>query len=360
MEEEYEYEIREYLHPDEDLRDVLEAKRKPETAEKLEIMRGNVLQVLLKSTVMPFRWLKSSYRCFYCYDVFTDPIDLKSHNEIHTEDEEKYEAMNKYWDPVVFVDVSNISCKLCPENVKDIYQLIDHLILDHEVEFNKDIGICITAFKLNSLSVNCTECDISFRTFGHLLVHTNKEHKSLSSQILCEICGQSFRSNHLLKDHIAKIHENKPFKCPKCDMIIEKPNHLRTHMQHYHDKRYKCLICTEEFETHYRRSHHMMTVHKNRETVTCPHCPRTFVFRSTMKRHVRETHLQEKNVVCPVCGWQAFEANRLARHMMKHSNERNFKCTACNKAFKTLKTMKQHFHNIHEKVSVQELSDILI
>lgn len=325
-----------------------ETKKQSKMQSKITTMRQNVIQVLLKSTVMPFRWLKSSFRCFYCYDVFQEPKDLKSHQIVHTDDDDILKAMKNYWESTVYVDVSTLACKLCPTVITDFYKLLDHLIELHGIQFNKDIGICMNPFKLNNISVTCVQCDRECRTFGHLLVHTNKEHKGCS-QVLCEFCGQHFKSNHHLRDHMNKEHTNRSVLCPQCGEEIHSANRMRTHMQNVHNKRYKCLICPEMFDTHYKRSRHVMTVHKTREEVKCQHCPRTFVFRSTMMRHVRETHLQERNAVCSVCGWRAFGPGRLQRHMMKHSNERNFKCPACDKAFKTKKTMKQHYSNIHEK-----------
>lgn len=322
-----------------------------EKKEKLTIMRNNVVQVISNSTVMPFRWLKSSFRCFYCYEIFTEPRDLKVHNETHASNAEIHKIMSKYWEPYVYVDISRISCKLCDENVTTLHELIDHLISDHEMNYNNDIGSCIYAFRLNDLSVDCVECCSTYKTFGPLLVHTNKVHRGCSADILCDLCGQYFRTTHQLNAHIMKKHEKIPTKCSQCGLMISNPNHLRTHMQKFHDKKYKCFVCPDMFDSHYKRSQHMMNIHKNREKIVCPHCSKTFVFRSTMRRHVREKHLQEKNVVCSVCGWRAFEVNRLRRHLMKHSNERNFKCTACDKAFKTQKTMRQHFFNIHEKDS---------
>lgn len=329
---------------------VTRAKNKISAKERVTIMRQNVVEVLIKSTVMPFRWLKSSYRCFFCYEVFQEPKDLKLHNETHINDEEKeLKAMRNYWEPSVYVDVTNMSCKLCLENIPDFYQLIDHLISEHNMVFDKDIGICMNPFRLNNISVACVLCDKDYRTFGHLLIHTNKEHKGCS-QLLCEICGQNFRHAQNLRHHVAKDHSNQSIICPICGENVANTNRMRTHMQNFHDKKYKCFVCTDLFETHYKRSMHMMTVHKTREEIKCQHCSKTFVFRSTMMRHVRETHLQEKNSVCGICGWKAFSFNRLQRHMMKHSNERNFKCPACDKAFKTKKTMRQHYNNIHQKI----------
>lgn len=317
-------------------------------------MRHNVLQVLLKSTVMPFRWLKSSYRCFYCYDIFQESSELKDHQRVHVGDSVKEQAMNNYWEQVVYVDISNMACKLCSEQVTDLYDLIDHLVAKHGVDYDKDIGVCMVAFKLDNFSVNCLACGASFYTFGPLLHHTNKDHKGVSA-ILCEVCGQNFKDASLLRLHVKSVHENTGVLCPECGVKFETRSKLKTHQKNKHEleKRYKCTICPQTFQSHYKRSRHMASEHKNRQEVKCLHCPKTFVFRSMMMTHLRDTHLKVRNHVCGVCGWKAFNSNRLKNHMYKHSGEKNFKCDACDKAFTTRKIMRAHYARMHKTAPQQ-------
>ncbi|XP_063371525.1 zinc finger protein 429-like isoform X4 [Cydia amplana] len=321
--------------------------------EKRKIFRNNVVQVLVKSTVMPFRWLKSSYRCFYCYDIFQEASDLKNHQQVHTGDKIKEQAMSNFWEPVVYIDISNLSCRLCTDNVADLYDLIDHLVAKHGVVYNKDVGTCMVAFKLDNFSVTCLACGQSFYTFGPLLHHTNKDHKGTSA-ILCDICGQHFKDANLLRLHIKTVHENTGLLCPECGEKFETRAKLKTHQKNHHDmeKKYKCLVCSLTFQSHYKRSRHMAAEHKNRQEVKCLHCPKTFVFRSMMMTHLRDTHLKVRNHVCGVCGWKAFNSNRLKNHMYKHSGEKNFKCTACDKAFTTKKIMKAHCARMHKNAPV--------
>ncbi|CAG9789660.1 unnamed protein product [Diatraea saccharalis] len=332
----------------------IQAPVKPTIAarEKRKIFRENVIQVLLKSTVMPFRWLKSSYRCFYCYDIFQDASDLKNHQEVHSGDEIKQQTINNYWEPVVYVDISNISCKLCPEKVVDLYDLIDHLIAQHGVVYNKDVGLCMVAFRLDNMNVSCLACGATFYTFGPLLHHTNKDHKGTSA-ILCDVCGQHFKDTILLKAHFKTIHENTGLLCTDCGEKFETRSKLKTHQKNQHDldKKYKCLVCPQIFQSHYKRSRHMASEHKNRQEIKCLRCPKTFVFRSMMMTHFRDTHLKVRNHVCGICGWRAFNSNRLKNHMYKHSGEKNFKCDACDKAFTTRKIMRAHFARMHKTVN---------
>ncbi|CAG9574887.1 unnamed protein product [Danaus chrysippus] len=328
---------------------ITSAKPSLTAKDKRKIMRNNVLQVLLKSTVMPFRWLKSSYRCFYCYDIFQESSDLKNHQHMHIGNDVKEQAMNNYWEPVVYVDISNLACKLCPENVTDLYDLIDHLVAKHEVNYNKDVGVCMVAFKLDNFAVNCLACGASFYTFGPLLHHTNKDHKGISA-ILCDVCGQRFKDANLLRLHVKTVHENTGLLCPECGEKFETRSKLKTHQKNQHDmdKKYKCLVCSQTFQSHYKRSRHMATEHKNRQEIKCIHCPKTFVFRSMMMTHLRDTHLKVRNHICGVCGWKAFNSHRLKNHMYKHSGEKNFKCDACDKAFTTKKIMRAHFARMHK------------
>lgn len=295
---------------------------------------------------MPFRWLKSSYRCFYCYDIFQEPADLKQHQSKHVGDEIKKQAMENYWESIVYVDISDIACNLCPVGISDLHDLIDHLINVHNIDYNKDVGTCMTAFKLDNLSVKCLVCSDVFRTFGHLLTHTNKNHKGCSA-VLCDICGQHFKDSQLLRMHVKTVHQATVVLCPECGEKFDSRNKLHTHAIHHHDKKFKCLVCPETFLSHYKRSQHMAAEHKNRTEIKCLHCPKTFVFRSIMMTHLRDAHLKERNHICSVCGWKAFNSYRLTNHMYKHSGEKNFKCEACDKAFTTKKIMRAHFSRMH-------------
>ncbi|CAH0698506.1 unnamed protein product [Spodoptera exigua] len=323
--------------------------KQPTAKDKRNIMRNNVIQVLTKSTVMPFRWLKSSYRCFYCYDIFQEASELKLHQATHVGDEIKIQTMRNYWEPVVYIDVSNLSCSLCPESITDLHDLIDHLIGSHHVDYNKDVGTCMVAFKLDNFNVSCLACGANFYTFGPLLHHTNKDHKGTSA-ILCDICGQHFKDATLLRLHVKSVHENAIYLCTECGEKFDSKSKLKTHQKNSHDmeKKYKCADCSEVFQSIYKRSQHMASEHKNRPQIKCPHCPKTFVFRSMMMTHLRDSHLKFRNHVCGVCGWKAFNSNRLKNHMYKHSGEKNFKCEACDKAFTTKKIMRAHFARMHK------------
>lgn len=278
--------------------------------EILDKLRTNVTNVVQASTVMPFRWLVSAYRCFYCYDVFHHQDELKSHQMLH-DDAEIVEAMNKFWDSAVYVDVSDLNCKLCSNTFDSMDDLIDHLMVKHKISYNKDV-VSFQSFKLAELS--CTICNLTFINFAMLLVHTTSKHQH-SEDRLCDVCGRTFKP-HQIKMHLANEHRSKVVKCTLCDENLS-VHARRTHMVRVHKKRFKCQMCSDTFETVYKRAAHLTTVHKGREPVNCPHCPNVFYFQSTMRRHIKQIHLKEKNVECNLCDWKGFKTYNLKQHFLK-------------------------------------------
>ncbi|CAH2079337.1 unnamed protein product, partial [Iphiclides podalirius] len=313
--------------------------------EKRQIMRDNVSQVLLNSTLTPFRWLQKNYRCFFCRDLFKTPKEWREHQNGHDTRAELAAALDVHWESTVYVDVSRIACRLCAEPISELHQLIDHLVHCHGVNFNREAARCLTAYKLDDEFVHCVLCERRFRAFSHALVHAHREHKG-AGEVLCEVCGQSYKSIGYLRNHIRSEHSGG-VECTKCAVKL-RYTALRSHMQREHGQRYACNGCGQAFATQYKRACHSMLAHGDRQAVSCHLCPRTFLFRSTMQRHLRQTHLRERDSECAVCGWRSFGGHALKKHMLSHSTARDVQCPQCGKGFKSGKTMKQHCANVHK------------
>lgn len=303
--------------------------------------------MIFNSSVVPFRWLKTAYSCFYCYEIFEAQADLKHHTLIHDDEELKHKTILNYSEQSLYVDISCVACRLCDDPISDFNDLKEHLAAQHDVAYEKSIGDTLVPFKLHNSSVGCPNCSDSFDTFGLLLTHTNRAHK-LTSGILCEICGMHCKDTNLLRVHIKTIHQQAVILCTVCGEKFETKNKLLTHERNKHNKKYKCLVCPETFQSHYKRSQHMAAEHKNRTEIKCLYCTKTFVFRSNMMSHVRTSHLNERNHICGVCGWRTNTGYKLKNHMYKHSGEKNFKCEVCDKAFTTRKIMRSHFLRMHK------------
>ncbi|VVD04899.1 unnamed protein product [Leptidea sinapis] len=314
----------------------------PQEHKELYTIRNNVTAVLLRTTLLPFRWLRTCFRCFYCYEMFDVVDKLRSHQIKHTENDVE-RAMGMYWEKTVYVDTSDAFCKICDKNIDNLHALVYHLVSEHSLAFDQSVGLGMTPFNL-TIS-HCIICGLTVKNFPALLVHMADQHSKLNN-LYCDLCKVKYRSFNDYCVHIKK--EKREVECVECNQRVRTDSY-NEHMKVVHEKNYKCLTCAEYFKTTYQRSLHMSSVHRRKCLRKCPHCPRMFVFPSNMSRHVRESHYNEKNAMCHVCGFKTFSGHRLKVHMTKHNSSKKYICPFCNKLFKTEKYMRDHCAKSHTK-----------
>lgn len=173
--------------------------------------------------------------------------------------------------------------------------------------------------------INCKHCSklISKKDYPeHLQVlHPNDNESSLT----CTTCNYTTNSQKRLYSHMNRVHQNEgEYPCELCGKVSKSLASLKKHMYNNHqEKNFKCTECDAEF-----------------------------VNESKLKVHVKQVHLGEKPVQkieampqCEICGKKSW---KLKIHMTLHSNERPFKCTLCDAAFKTINAHKKHMYS-HSK-----------
>ena len=75
-------------------------------------------------------------------------------------------------------------------------------------------------------------CGISFRTRELLKQHQEREHNECP-RFACETCGMRFGNNYHLRRHEV-IHTNEELPCPLCSRRFKRKDGLDTHMSHIH------------------------------------------------------------------------------------------------------------------------------
>lgn len=123
------------------------------------------------------------------------------------------------------IDEDDIKCPVCHDSFVDRESLKTHetLHLEHKCEF----------------------CDKSFFKSSYLKKHQNNAHKA-SLNVLCVICGNTFRSNYNLKQHLLTHSEKRNYECPyeNCTRAFRQISALQTHEKiHTHENREKCPEC---------------------------------------------------------------------------------------------------------------------
>lgn len=219
---------------------------------------------------------------------------------------------------------------------------------------------------------------------GSLLKKGNErkgERQIKTREYCCDECGKTFVKNSSLKEHIQTIHEdNLPFICDLCGYtnrkLVNLSNHMKSkHMQlehvclicgqafvakgvlknhlllHSYDKKFECKLCGKQFAQNAGLLIHLAQTHKQK-TYPCSDCGKIYKSYHRLYQH-RYVHEGEratqakKKFVCEICGWNAFTAQTLENHKVKHTKEKPFSCDICGSEFGWMRALNFHKKKLH-------------
>lgn len=139
----------------------------------------------------------------------------------------------------------------------------------------------------------------------------------------------------LEKDDTLKLVE-----CSLCAFKCKRPSHLKRHMhKHTGEKPHKCPHCPKSFAQKTDLNRHM-GIHAALYNFHCESCGRGF---STEAESVIHTiSCKTKRYICDQCQYMTFSIGNLLLHQRKHTGERPFPCTVCDKRFTRVAHLNQH------------------
>ncbi|CAB3261118.1 unnamed protein product [Arctia plantaginis] len=309
----------------------------------------NATTVLECSNVTPFRSKsRQGFPCFYCRHLFESLERLKEHTAKH-KTHEILKVLRTYGAEslVVYVDITNLKCKICNKDMPNLNELKHHLINVHKKKMHLDFTDRIIPYKLCDSGIyECQMCGFSYETFGAIERHMNVHFRNY----VCKDCGTGFVTRYRLKVHVKSMHIDGTHPCEVCGKIFSTPQKHKNHVNTVHKlmKRFKCTKCPERFGEYFRRQKHMVQVHGLAPLrYKCNVCEKSFDRRYTLSRHMKRDHLEERDYQCELCSYKCFTKNELRVHMVKHNGERIYECSVCKKAYARKKTLKEHMriHN---------------
>lgn len=306
-------------------------------------IRNNIACILNMSTAIPFKYFMNRFRCFYCPKDFIDCEELKEHTVIEhpvCDIDFKCMRLRNRQEGCVKIDISTLSCKMCYKKLSNLESLIDHLISEHKVFYDKSIDSNMQSYKLIKDNYPCPICEEVYTHFSTLLRHMGQIHTD--NKNICMHCGKSFRNLPNLRVHISNHHKTTgTYKCNRCDQEFSSNKYLQTHLGRLHAmKVFECPKCKEKFTSNYTMQRHMINTHSSGHK--CIYCGKLFTSNCFMLDHVKRTHLKERNVECHICYENFFDIQCLKTHMVKHNGERNFHCDVCGKKFLWKKNLRSH------------------
>nr|XP_026489348.1 zinc finger protein 729-like isoform X2 [Vanessa tameamea] len=210
-------------------------------------IRKNIACIFNMSTVIPFKYFMSRFRCFYCPHDFTDCEELRAHTVIeHPICDVNLKCMR------IRDTKSNkpqkLQCPKCPEILRSNYLRKQHLALVHDVK---------------SSQFSCDICSKIFLIKSKLIQHKSRVHLKEKS-ITCEICGFKVFSKDLLKRHMVKHDDSRPFQCEICKKAFQRKKTLDFHRRiHTNDRRYVCKDCGKAFVQVTSLKLHLRVHHNN-------------------------------------------------------------------------------------------------
>ncbi len=179
--------------------------------------------------------------------------------------------------------------------------------------------------------VTCPECGKTFtqrNAYPHLRMH------SKTKPFKCMLCLRAFARTSTLRNHLVHHLQIREHKCLECGKYFFGNKDLRGHMQAMHsskeDKKVICDVCGEKFVSdELLKRHH--TLNHLEKTFHCPHPECTYSFR--IKAHLDEhqvSHRQDRPFLCDECGFAAKSKKLLRQHRKIHSATKSFSCKHCN------------------------------
>lgn len=138
------------------------------------------------------------------------------------------------------------------------------------------------------------------------------------------------------------------FLCELCMTSFYSESDLLIHERSvYHKGLYHCRWCSCIFKTKEERNEHVRLKHVDGSMFVdiCIPCGKGFKSRMGYNNHMKMYHTKEGEVQtykCEVCGKSCATRSQLNVHMRSHSDQQNYFCVTCNKAFKHKFNLQRH------------------
>uniref|UniRef100_A0A1I8NZR3 Protein krueppel n=1 Tax=Stomoxys calcitrans TaxID=35570 RepID=A0A1I8NZR3_STOCA len=203
----------------------------------------------------------------------------------------------------------------------------------------------------------CPSCDRVLQSWynfeRHMRIHMPVEERKTKK---CTECESRFTSKAQLEAHVNFKHKNdKNFICEECGLSLRTNSNLRQHLLTHTDlKPFECEVCKKKFKNNSRLRIHMDTHSPNKHI--CPKCGLQLNSRATLNRHFL-VHSDDMKHNCDYCGRAFKRAKALKNHLLLHTGLKPYSCEFCERTFANGSNCRSHMKKLHpEELAVLEAS----
>ena len=229
--------------------------------------------------------LKEQTQCEHCGDMILD--------------------LNMYWHLTknhrLLMEIGDVSCDCPNRNMSKVHKdaQIRHFKLKHTNGKYVECDKCNEVFLAIQMDEHKETCvprpEVMCPECGLLTKDLNKHKAKTHTKLPCDHpgCGQFFKSNALLKNHIQVSHEDKLYYCPQCGKSCQSEYNLDKHIKGVHrEKTIVCSICSMAFKRKLNLNKHMMNAHIKARPYKCRYdgCQVDYNDVSNRNSHEKKTH----------------------------------------------------------------------
>ncbi|XP_026764219.2 transcriptional repressor CTCFL-like [Galleria mellonella] len=212
------------------------------------------------------------------------------------------------------------------------------------------------------LKVVCNECGDSFKSKCKLRVHWKKVH--LPQILLCPVCKRTFKTYKAFNRHqkirvktclstdnmrVEGIGKSRIFHCKCCDYSSRRVKDMQSHIvTHNGERPFPCSLCDRTFtqqssvQAHQESAHQIYFI----ET-TCEICGKFIRGRNAVYKHMRRH--KDEGYQCDICKKILKTKCTLRSHLVRHTGVKSYTCEKCASTFFTIAELGNHKRFTHNK-----------
>ncbi|KAM6389562.1 histone-lysine N-methyltransferase MECOM isoform 9-T10 [Pluvialis apricaria] len=140
------------------------------------------------------------------------------------------------------------------------------------------------------------------------------------------------------------IHEERQYRCEDCDQLFESKAELVDHQKFPCSTPHSAFSMVEEdFQKKLENENDLREVHEIQE---CKECDQAFPDLQSLEKHML-SHSEEREYKCDQCPKAFNWKSNLIRHQMSHDSGKHYECENCAKVFTDPSNLQRHIRSQH-------------